>query len=107
MSTTLSAFTAADEARHAAGPDPWWQESIAFHWCDLATGAGGVHRLGHEPHNDGGVIAHHSGVFAPGVRWRRNVTTPMSGERDPSAFGDAEDWFAVEDGHPHYRLDVD
>jgi hypothetical protein len=104
---TIHQFSAADEARHPAGSDPWWQESVAFHWYDAGSGAGGMHRIGHEPNQDGGVIAHHHGVFDPDHRWRRNVRAPMGGQLDEAGFGDAAASWAVEEGTPRFRVATD
>jgi hypothetical protein len=86
----LHQFTADDEARHPAGPDPWWQESIAIHWFDAAAGAGGMHRIGHEPGQEGGQIAHHHGVFDQRQRWRHNGRSPMTGQLSDAWFGDGD-----------------
>ena len=99
-------FTAADEGRHRASDDPWWQESIAFHWYDAAARVGGMHRIGHEPGQDGGVIAHHHGVLDPHNRWRQGERRPMAGELDPGWFGDAAASWSVIDGHPTFRIDT-
>ena len=99
-------FTAADESRHRAGDDPWWQESIAFHWYDAAASVGGVHRIGHEPGQDGGVIAHHHGVLDAHNRWRQGERRPMAGELDEAWFGDAGASWTVVDGHPRFRIDT-
>ncbi|MDQ1373341.1 MAG: hypothetical protein QOJ09_679, partial [Actinomycetota bacterium] len=93
MTAVLHQFTDADEARHPAGPDPWWQESIAFHWFDAASGVGGMHRIGHEPGQGGGEIAHHHGVIDGASRWRNNGRSPMAGQLDETWFGDtAANW---------------
>jgi len=94
----LHQFTAEDERRHPAGADPWWQESIAFHWFDAAAGAGGMHRIGHEPGQGNGQIAHHHGVFDPTHRWRHNVRSPMAGQLSDAWFGDAEANWSYDDG---------
>ena len=90
----LHQFTAEDERRHPAGADPWWQESIAIHWFDAAGGAGGMHRIGHEPGQEGGQIAHHHGVFDQRQRWRHNVRSPMAGQLSDAWFGDGEGYRA-------------
>ena len=37
-----------------------------------------MHRIGHEPGQDDGEIAHHHGVFDPTNRFRHNVRSPMA-----------------------------
>ncbi|MDR3386345.1 MAG: hypothetical protein P4L92_04775 [Rudaea sp.] len=37
-----------DEGLHQAGPEPHWQESVAFGWRDARSGVGGFHRIGNE-----------------------------------------------------------
>src|SRR3954464_9573315 len=103
----LHQFTVDDEGRHPAGPDPWWQESIAFHWFDAASGAGGMHRIGHEPGQSGGEIAHHHGVFDPTHRWRRNVRSPMAGQLSDEWFGDADVSWSCASGSGHFRVTTD
>jgi hypothetical protein len=107
MTTAVFPFTDADEARHPVGPDPWWQESIAIHWFDPARRVGGVHRIGHEPGQEGGIIAHHAGVFDARSRYRRNITAPMSGELDARWYGDRSHGFSVADGSPHLWFATD
>jgi hypothetical protein len=107
MTAVVHQFTDADEARHPAGPDPWWQESIAFHWFDAASGSGGMHRIGHEPGQGDGEIAHHHGVFDPTHRFRRNVRSPMAGQLSEAWFGDAEASWRRESGAGHFRVATD
>ncbi len=106
MSTTpaVGAFSDEDEARHAPGQDMWWQESIAFHWYDARSGAGGVHRIGHEPNFDGGVIAHHFGVFTPTHRFRRAEVVPASQACDSRWFGDRAHSFEAGRGTGRLRV---
>jgi hypothetical protein len=103
----LHQFTAADEGRHVAGSDPWWQESIAFHWFDAASGIGGMHRIGHEPGQGAGVIAHHHGVFDGPSRWRNNVRAPMAGQLDQTWFGDAAANWSYADGAGRFKVATD
>jgi hypothetical protein len=101
MTTTseIFQFSAEDEAVHRPGPDRWWQESIAIHWCDPAQRVGGMHRIGHEPgQKDGGLIAHNLGVFGGEQRFRHNVTSPLSGQLDDRYFGDAAHNWRFDDG---------
>jgi hypothetical protein len=98
------AFTAADEARHAAVADPWWQESVALHWFDHRHGIGGMHRIGHEPgQGDGGQIVHHHGVFDASHRFRHNRAMPLGGQRSDAWFGDATATWSV-DGAARFAL---
>ena len=103
----LHQFTAADEGRHPAGSDPWWQESMAFHWFDAASGIGGMHRIGHEPGQGAGEIAHHHGVFDGASRWRNNGRSPMAGQLDDLWFGDASANWSCEDGLGRFRIATD
>jgi hypothetical protein len=115
MTTTdaLHQFTAADEARHPAGDDPWWQESIAFHWYDAASGIGGMHRIGHEPgqsspdQQSNGEIAHHHGVFDGSHRWRNNIRAPMAGQLNQTWFGDDTASWSCDSGKPRFRITTD
>ena len=41
-------------------PDPseeWWQDSVFVTWHAAGAGIGGLFRIGHEPHYEGGVAA--------------------------------------------------
>jgi hypothetical protein len=99
--------TEADEARHSAGADPWWQESVAFHWFDPRHGVGGMHRIGHEPgQGAGGEIAHHHGVLDGKQRFRHNRRAPMAGQHSEAWFGDDDASWTCEDGTPHLRVDT-
>jgi hypothetical protein len=108
MTLTVNQFSVADEGRHPRGPDPWWQESVAFHWFDQRHGVGGMHRLGHEPgQGDGGTLAHHHGVFDVHQRFRRNGAAPMTGERSAEWFGDATASWSCDTAGPRFQFDTD
>lgn len=106
---TSHPFTSVDEGRHPAGDDPWWQESVAFHWYDARHGVGGMHRIGYEPgQGEGGTIVHHHGVLDATHRLRHNRRSPMNGDLDAAWFGDVEaSWRCDEAGAPRLRLDTD
>jgi len=57
-----------------------------------------MHRIGHEPGQGGGEIAHQHGVFDPTHRWRHNVRSPMAGQLSDAWFGDAEANWSHNDG---------
>jgi hypothetical protein len=59
-----------DEGLHEAGPEPHWQESVAFGWRDPVAGIGGFHRIGNEANL--GTSNMWCGVFSDGgdqFRW--------------------------------------
>ena len=100
MTTVVHQFTDADEARHPAGADPWWQESIAFHWFDAAS-----RRRRHAPHR-------------PRARPGRRRDRPSPRRVRPDATGSAttcgrrwrasssEAWFGDADGQLVVRVDA-
>ena len=69
----IDTYSAIDDAPHANGTGPDWQESVLFTWFDEKAGLGGFYRLGHEPQHRLGNCCF--GVFATtGERFRWNVS---------------------------------
>jgi hypothetical protein len=106
QTTVFHQFSATDEARHPQGPDPWWQESVAFNWFDRRHGIGGMHRIGHEPAQGAeGTIVHHHGVFDAHHRFRHNVVTPMTAQLSDVWFGDSTASWTGDEGGPRFRFE--
>jgi hypothetical protein len=76
-SIDINTYSATDDAPHADGAGPDWQESVLFTWFDEKAELGGFYRLGHEPQHRMGNCCF--GVFTTsGERFRWNVTgAPM------------------------------
>lgn len=98
-------YTSDDEGNHAAGSDPWWQESVFAHWYDPAVGVGGVHRIGHEPHP--GEAALCCFVFDRDARFRRVERVPLVAPATPRGFRGAGSTWDIEDGRPRLRVKED
>jgi hypothetical protein len=83
-SAEIEAYSASDDAPHADGNGPDWQESVLFTWFDTNIGLGGFYRLGHEPQHATGHCCF--GVFSTsGARFRWNVTGAPLGAGDRTA----------------------
>lgn len=104
----LKKFSDHDEMPHEAGAHPAWQESVLIHWYDRNAGIGGLQRIGHEPHRNGGQSVLWSNVFTTsGVRFRRcHEGVPFEpGDHFAEGFGSGPThrfWF---DGLPRWSVE--
>jgi len=103
-----------EESEGRQKPDPneeWWQDSVFVAWHAPAAGIGGLFRLGHEPHYEGGVAALWFGIQTrDGLRYRRNGAPPLTdADRLPDGFGAFEGRYrqTFSDGKMRYRVDDD
>ncbi|MCK9248006.1 MAG: hypothetical protein M0P31_03395 [Solirubrobacteraceae bacterium] len=95
------------ELRQPAGPERWWQDSAFLVWNDHDAGIGGVFRIGHEPHHDGGIGALWFGlVTRDGRRYRRNVSAPLTAaDRRDDGFGALDGRYRITyDGRVRYHV---
>jgi hypothetical protein len=79
-----------DERWHVPAGDPWWQESWYLAWYDRERGIGGLHRCGHEPNQESGILNLWSAVMTDeGTRFRRSESRlPLAGsDREGDGFG--------------------
>ncbi|MGQ0466573.1 MAG: DUF7065 domain-containing protein [Sporichthyaceae bacterium] len=97
-------YGAKDEGNHSPGPDPWWQESVFVHWYDERQGVGGVHRIGHEPHANGGEAALCCFVFDEHGRYRRVGRVPLLAPETPRGFRAAGSAWDIENDLPRLRI---
>jgi hypothetical protein len=103
----LKQFGDSDEMPHSPSDHPSWQESVLIHWFDRNAGIGGLQRIGHEPHRNGGQAVLWSNVFTTdGVRYRRcHEGVPfVAGDQFPDGFGAGPThrfWF---DGNPRWSV---
>ena len=107
----LSGFTQHPETSEGrqspARDDEWWQDSVFVTWHARNAGIGGLFRLGHEPNFDGGVSTLWFGlVTRDGVRYRRNVVSPLTADdRLPDGFGAMGGRYQqIFDGQMRYRV---
>jgi hypothetical protein len=100
-------YNVSDEGSHAPGPDPWWQESVFVHWYDAGNKVGGVHRIGHEPHANGGEAAVQCFVFDAHSRYRRVGRVPLLPAETERGFRAAGSTWDIEDGLPRVRVKED
>jgi len=99
----------ASEGRQRPDPaEPWWQDSVFVAWHAADAGIGGVFRIGHEPHFDGGRAALWFGlVTRDGRRYRRNAFAPLTpDDRLPDGFGALDGRYrqVFRDGRMRYRV---
>lgn len=66
-----------DERPHAPGAQSNWQESYVLMWWDFKHCVGGMHRLGHEPHYEGGQSVIWSTVYTPEHIFHRVSQHPL------------------------------
>ncbi|MGE4426656.1 MAG: hypothetical protein AB7G37_09420 [Solirubrobacteraceae bacterium] len=95
------------ELRQPPGAERWWQDSAFLVWNDHDTGIGGVFRIGHEPHHEGGISALWFGlVTRDGQRYRRNVSAPLTtADRRDDGFGALEGCYRITyDGRVRYHV---
>ncbi|MER5916725.1 hypothetical protein ABT124_41760 [Streptomyces sp. NPDC001982] len=78
-----------DEGSHPFGADEWWQESVFVLWYDVVAGVGGMHRIGHEPHQNGGSAVLYNYLFVgDGVLYKNTQVMPLRAEdRYPNGLG--------------------
>ena len=77
----LKIYSLEDEGSHRVGSDDWWQESVFLLWYDLAARVGGMHRIGHEPHLNGGSVILYNYLFAgEGTVYKNTQVMPMRTE---------------------------
>ncbi|HEY2832951.1 MAG TPA: propanediol utilization protein [Sporichthyaceae bacterium] len=100
-------YSVDDEGSHSAGPDPWWQESVFVHWYDATHKVGGVHRIGHEPHANGGEAAVQCFVFDAYSSYRRVGRVPLLPAETERGFRAAGSTWDIEDGLPRVRVKED
>jgi len=97
-------YSVEDEGSHSPGPDPWWQESVFVHWYDAATKVGGVHRIGHEPHANGGEAAVQCFVFDAHSSYRRVGRVPLLPAETERGFRAAGSTWDMENDLPRVRV---
>lgn len=63
--TSVRTFAATDDGTHPPANDPHWQESFLILWGDVEKDCGGLFRVGHSPHLNGGEMTVWAYTFTP------------------------------------------
>jgi hypothetical protein len=98
------------ELAHDSDGTTWWQESVVVAWHDDAAGLGGIVRIGHEPHFEGGIAVVTGGVVTDeGTSFRRNAAAPLTdADRPELGFGGLGGAWRIEyDGRARLRAQED
>jgi hypothetical protein len=79
---------AVDERPHAIADHPDWQESVVLVWYDPVNRIGGMHRIGHEPHQNGGQAILWTTIFLGTKRlFKRTEVHPLqASDQFPTGF---------------------
>jgi hypothetical protein len=73
---TVPTFPPADEGPHRPADDPHWQESFLILWGDVAKDSGGLLRVGHSPHLNGGEMTVWAYAFTPNGLYGADIDFP-------------------------------
>jgi hypothetical protein len=105
--SNIRVYAPKDEGSHPFGQEPWWQESVFLFWYDLKAGAGGMHRIGHEPHlRDGSVVLYNYFFTSDDAIYKNTQILPIrSDDRFANGFGGGPSCRFEYDGRPIWTFD--